>query len=73
MRRDAIHALIKADRDGCTAECQEVAVVTQGSTLDGVLRNLRDALTLHLEGVDLAALGLSEYPRVQLIFRRPSR
>jgi predicted RNase H-like HicB family nuclease len=73
MKTDVIHAVIKAGRDGCTAECQEVAVVTQGSTLHEVVRNLRDALALHLEGEDLAALGLLEHPRVQLIFERPSR
>lgn len=71
MRRDVIHAVINADQHGCTAECLEVAVVTQGSTLDEVVRNLGDAIALHLEGEDLAALGLSDHPRVQLIFEAP--
>jgi hypothetical protein len=71
VRRDVIHAVIHADQDTCTAECLEVAVVTQGSTLDEVVRNLNDALALHLEGEDLAALGLSDHPRVQLIFETP--
>jgi predicted RNase H-like HicB family nuclease len=63
-----IHAVIHADQDFCTAECLEVAVVTQGSSLDDVVRNLRDALALHLEGEDLTALGLSERPKLQLMF-----
>ncbi len=70
-RRDVIHAVLHADQDAWTAECLEVAVVTQGNTLDEVVRNLNDALALHLEGEDLAALGLSDHPRLQLIFEAP--
>jgi predicted RNase H-like HicB family nuclease len=66
-----IHAVIHTDQDVCTAECLEVAVVTQGNTLDEVVRNLSDALALHLEGEDLAALGLSDRPRLQVIFEAP--
>jgi hypothetical protein len=69
--RDVIHAVIHTDQDVCTAECLEVAVVTQGNTLDEVVRNLSDALALHLEGEDLAALGLSDRPRLQVIFEAP--
>lgn len=32
------------------AECMELPVVTQGSTLDEVTQNLREAIVLHLEG-----------------------
>jgi len=71
VRRDVIHAVIHTDQDVCTAECLEVAVVTQGNTLDEVVRNLSDALALHLEGEDLAALGLSDRPRLQVIFEAP--
>ena len=71
MRRDVIHAVIHAEQGICTAECLEVAVVTQGNTLDEVVRNLNEALALHLEGEDRAALGLSDHPRVQLIFEVP--
>ena len=31
------------------AECLEIAVVTQGKTLDETLTNLREAVALHLE------------------------
>ena len=40
------------------AECLEVAVVTQGKTLDETLRNLRDALKLHLDHDERAAVFL---------------
>ena len=44
------------------AECVEVPVVTQGQTLDEITRNLQEAVALHLEGEDMAALGLAENP-----------
>jgi predicted RNase H-like HicB family nuclease len=70
-RRDVIHAVIHAGEDAFTAECLEVAAVTQGNTLDEVVRNLNEALALFLEGEDLAALGLSDQLRVQMIFEMP--
>jgi len=50
------------------AECWEVAVVTQGRTLDEVVANVREALTLHLEGEDLDALGLKRSPRLVVTY-----
>jgi predicted RNase H-like HicB family nuclease len=69
--RDVIHVVIHAGQDAFTAECLEVAAVTQGSTLDEVVRNLNEVLALFLEGEDLAALGLSDHLRVQVIFEAP--
>ena len=63
-----INAIIHADQDGYTVECLEAAVVTQGSTFDEAVRNLNEALALHVEGEDLRALGLSEPLRVRLTF-----
>ncbi len=40
------------------AECQNLDVVTQGKTLDETVQNLREAISLHLEGEDLAEMGL---------------
>jgi len=71
IRREVIHAVVYADNEGCTAECLEVAVVTQGSNLDEVVRNLKDALALHLEGEDFAAMGLAERPRLQITIDSP--
>ena len=69
--RDVIHAVVHPDEDGYYVECLEVAVITQGDTLDDLIRNLDEALSLHLEGEDLAALGLSSHPRLQLIIEKP--
>lgn len=52
----------RGEESGYVAECIEIAVVTQGETLDEVTRNLREAVALHLEGEDLAALGLAQNP-----------
>ena len=41
------------------AECLDLPVVTQAATLDELTENIREAISLHLEGEDLAALGLA--------------
>lgn len=68
---DTIHAVIRKDRDTYTVECLEVAVVTQGRDLDEVARNLQEAIKLHLDGENLAEMGIGEHPRVQMIFDAP--
>jgi predicted RNase H-like HicB family nuclease len=47
---------------GYVAECWEIAVVTQGGTLDETVRNLREAVALHLEGENPAQFGLTPNP-----------
>lgn len=41
------------------AEGLDLPIVTQGNTLDEVMANLKEALELHLDGEDLASLGLA--------------
>ena len=49
-----IKAIIRqGEESGYVAECVEIAVVTQGATLDEVTRNLQEAVALHLEGVSV--------------------
>lgn len=61
--RYTIQAVIyPGDESGYVAECQNLAVVTQGKTLDETVHNLREAISLHLEGEDLAEMGLSSHP-----------
>jgi predicted RNase H-like HicB family nuclease len=69
--RATIHAVIQKDEGTYVAECMELAVVTQGSTLDEVTENLRQAVALHVEGEDMATLGLTEHPRLQIIYDAP--
>jgi predicted RNase H-like HicB family nuclease len=41
------------------AECLDLPVVTQARTLDELTANIREAISLHLEGENLAELGLA--------------
>jgi predicted RNase H-like HicB family nuclease len=68
----SIHAVIHKDEETYVVECLELPVVTQGSTLDEAVANLREALALHLEGEDLSALGLSAHPDVQISYEIPA-
>ena len=55
-----IQAVIRrGEQSGYVAECLELAVVTQGATLDEVVQNLQEAVALHLEDEDLQELILS--------------
>ena len=62
LQRTIKAVIRRGEESGYVAECMEIAVVTQGPTLDEVMRNLQEAVALHLEGEDLAALGLAEHP-----------
>ena len=66
--RDSLHATVSRGESAYAAECWEVAVVTQGRTLDEVVSNLHEALTLHLEGEDFRALGLTPSPRLVITY-----
>jgi predicted RNase H-like HicB family nuclease len=71
-QRDAIHAIVTRDHDTCVVACQEIAVITQGATLDQALANLRQAVALHLEGEDLKALGLASVKRIHVAYDLPA-
>lgn len=49
-----IKAFVHKGESHYIAECLEVSVVTQGKTLDETLRNLQEAVALHLEDQDPA-------------------
>lgn len=66
--RSTIHAVMTRSEGWFVAECLEVAVVTQGRTLDETLANLREALELHLDPDELARLGLTSAPRLVVSF-----
>lgn len=69
--RRIVHALISRGGGWYAAECLELAVVTQGRTLDETLVNLREAVGLHLEGEDLAAMGLAAPLTLSVTFEEP--
>ena len=58
-----IKAVIRpGDISGYVAECLEIAVVTQGQTIDETVANLREAVGLALEDENLEELGLHKNP-----------
>ena len=64
-----IHAIIRlGEQGGYVAECIEVAVVTQGQTLDEASENLAEAVGLHLEGENPADFGLVARPSLAISF-----
>ncbi|NJM48128.1 MAG: type II toxin-antitoxin system HicB family antitoxin [Alkalinema sp. RU_4_3] len=61
-----IHVSIyRDDESGYVAECREIAVITQGQTLDEVTANLSEAVALHLEDEDPQRFGLAAQPKLQ--------
>jgi len=64
-QRYTIQAMIyPGDEGGYVAECLNLAVVTQGRTLDETVQNLREAIQLHLEGEDPLEMGLAPHSPV---------
>lgn len=62
-----IKAVVRpGEQSGFVAECLEVPVVTQGATLDETVANLREAVEVHLDGEDLAEIGLAPNPAILL-------
>lgn len=62
-----IMAVIRpGEQSGYVAECVEIPVVTQGTTLDETVERLREATELFLEGEDLAALGFAPNPTIMI-------
>ena len=59
-----IKAHVRKGENLYAAECVEIAVVTQGKTLDEALVNLQEAVALHLEDEDPADFGLVRDPAI---------
>ncbi len=66
--RDSIHIVVRRSAGFYVAESLELALVTQGRSLDELLRNIRQAIRLHLEDEDPAELGLSAAPRISVTY-----
>ena len=62
QKNHIIKVFIRKGEEYYVAECLEISVVTQGKTLDETIANLKEAVTLHLEGEDLSEYGLAPNP-----------
>ena len=72
-KRSRIHAVVSESEGAFVAECVEVGVVTQGESLDQLLRNLRQAVELFLDDEEPAALGLVPNPSLAISFETALR
>ena len=61
-----IKAIIRRGDTHYIGECVEIAVVTQGKTLDETVQNLQEAVSLHLEDENLTEMGLAPNPTLIL-------
>jgi predicted RNase H-like HicB family nuclease len=68
-----IKAFVHKGETQYVAECLEISVVTQGETLDETMRNLQEAVQLHLEGEDPATFGLAPNPTLLVTIELESR
>lgn len=66
--RHSIKAFVYKSGNYYVAECMEIAVVTQGKTLDETMTNLQEAVALHLEGENLADFDLAPSPSLLVTF-----
>ena len=62
--RSIIYVQIYKGDHAYVAEGLNVPVVTQGKDLDEVVKNLKEAMELHLEGEDLSIYEFSKQPEV---------
>ena len=68
-KQGTIKAVLRSgEKSGYVAECVEVPVVTQGRTLDEVVKYLKEAVELHLEGEDPADWGLVQNPLIIITY-----
>ena len=70
--RETVHAVVRRSGGWYVGECLEVAVVSQGRTLDELVDGLSEAVALHMDGEDAAALGLVPSPRLAVTYELPS-
>lgn len=64
--RQSIHAVVVESEGLYVAECLEIAIVTQGATLDETLAHLRDAVDLYMADEDPRKVGVVPKPRLQV-------
>ena len=63
---ESIRAHIRTSENYYVASCLEIAVVTQGCTLDETVSNLKAAVCLFLEDEDPDYIGVVPNPRILL-------
>ena len=61
---DTINVTITHEDRMYVAECKEIPAVTQASTLDELMRNIREVVEITLESEDLRLFGFTSFPKI---------
>ncbi len=64
--KQSIHYFINKGESQYVAECVELAIVTQGTTLDELFANIKEATDLHLEVESPGYFGLVPSPLISV-------
>ena len=73
IARPVIHAVVVESEGQYVADCLEVAIATQGASLDELLVNLREAVELYMSDEDPVVLGLTPEPRLLISYETSVR
>jgi len=66
--QDTIHVAVRRSAGFYVAEALELALVTQGRSLDELVANLKEAIRLHLDGEAPGVFGITSSPRIALTY-----
>ncbi len=69
--RDTIHVVVRRSAGFYVAEGLELALVTQGRSLDELLANVKEAVRLHLEGEEPGVFGLAKSLKISMLCEEP--
>jgi predicted RNase H-like HicB family nuclease len=70
--KNIIYIQIYKGENQYVAEGMNLPVVTQGKDLDEVVKNIKEAIELHLETEDRATYDFSEHPQILVNFELPT-
>ena len=63
--------IISKNENSYTAEGVDLAVVTQAENLDQLVKNIEEAVALHLDGEDIKDFDFSQKPSILVNFELP--
>lgn len=63
--------IVTKDGDSYVAEGVDLAIVTQANDLDTLIENIREAVSLHLEGEKITDFDFSQNPSILVNFELP--
>jgi predicted RNase H-like HicB family nuclease len=69
MKKIVQFHISRAEEGGYVAESDDLHAVTQGETLDELMKNIREVAELALEGEDLERLGFVPNPSIAANFK----